>query len=1184
MSLHALLSLSVLTAAALAASTSAHARTWYVDKTRAGFVAPSDRNGDEDTPFERISHALGARGLAPGDVVLVTGADTYAENLTLPDGIRLEAKVHAAVDTGGAPTLLVSEADPKEPGITVTTEHADNAVVGFNIHEGGAERGAGIFVLSGKVLIEDNVFWLNEAEKEHRDPLGGAIAVFDADKLASKPDDYHVIIRGNHFAGNATKGPTGMGGAIGCKGDKARPNLLIEDNTIGLTPLFKNGSPHGGGIGLVHCDATIDGNAIFANLADEGGGIYCGSKDSYTGGRLYVRDNVITYNDAKETGGGLYLHGSCELLEFARNRVEHNGAKDEGGGLYLGSQNLLEPNDTVLKASTFLHNRSDRGAAILAEGARRGLVLDTCEVAENVGTITGAIHLDGLARTVHLGPLVNIESNRLEDDDGTGTGTALYATGVTPDEGAGHGFELAGVLVGRNTGGLATVDIRDSAALAFGDDPAKDLGLDVVDNTSADAAVMLRSSSGLLAGRVERNSARGIWVTGGGAVVDLGAFDLPNVVQENLDGGIRVDAGAEVTLHFNEVRDNTTTGAGGGLACLDGALCRVESTDEARAVNAFSGNEADLQGGGIYLDAVHEDSVLQSVLVLGNTAGTDGGGIAIVRHSGDDRTIWITGGLGSAAIAENTAGARGGGLFVEDSGVVVQGYDVMANSAGTDGGGAWLGGRTTAQVGAHAPGLTIALARERAVTFSGNHAIGGVGGAVAAREGATVNVVGTWLGPAKGFGGNRARVGGAVHDDARSATSVIHSCITNNHADDAAGGAWSDGGTWAWNTFRSNFAEAGSPEIGGGRFAGADRVLNNLFVYNTEVGAACAASPAMFTDNVGYDNVVEAFDPSCDADSSNSGSGFAGAGAVWPECHHPGDDGDPEVSDPAEVGDAPDGTEATMPAGYRGAYASVVGAFPTYRSSIHAVDGRGGPAHRVAGAAWLGGWREDGRPAASLDGDASSPEDADGEPNLDPDAGVADNDAYDDGWDPTHGLPACERTSITLQISADEVRSGLLPRIDGAVVAYVNVAGDWDHDGAWGGEEETCGAPEWAVRDLEVRLSPGETVRVTTPALSTGPDGDAWVRVVLSPAPLDVAPGAWDGSGPAAGWLVGETEDYLICVGDPAICEGSANTDTDTDTGADTDAGRTWCASVAPAGGLPLLLGLVVLVLGRRRR
>ena len=64
-------------------------------------------------------------------------------------------------------------------------------------------------------------------------------------------------------------------------------------------------------------------------------------------------------------------------------------------------------------------------------------------------------------------------------------------------------------------------------------------------------------------------------------------------------------------------------------------------------------------------------------------------------------------------------------------------------------------------------------------------------------------------------------------------------------------------------------------------------------------------------------------------------------------------------------------------------------------------------------------------------------EDADGEPNLDPDAGVADNDAYDDGWDPTHGLPACERTSITLQISADEVRSGLLPRIDGAVVAHV---------------------------------------------------------------------------------------------------------------------------------------------------
>ena len=103
--------------------------------------------------------------------------------------------------------------------------------------------------------------------------VGDARAVMeldDGDDLAPPPwrgpaDDHHVTIRGNHFAGNNTNGLVGMGGAIGCQGDKEKPNLLVVDNTIGLTPLFPNGSPHGGGIGLAYCDATIDKNTIFAN-------------------------------------------------------------------------------------------------------------------------------------------------------------------------------------------------------------------------------------------------------------------------------------------------------------------------------------------------------------------------------------------------------------------------------------------------------------------------------------------------------------------------------------------------------------------------------------------------------------------------------------------------------------------------------------------------------------------------------------------------------------------------------------------------------------------------------------------------------------------------------------------------------------------------------------------------------
>lgn len=63
-----------------------------------------------------------------------------------------------------------------------------------------------------------------------------------------------------------------------------------------------------------------------------------------------------------------------------------------------------------------------------------------------------------------------------------------------------------------------------------------------------------------------------------------------------------------------------------------------------------------------------------------------------------------------------------------------------------------------------------------------------------------------------------------------------------------------------------------------------------------------------------------------------------------------------------------------------------------------------------------------------------------------------------------------------------------------------------------------------AVRDQATNLGPGLHV-VTTPLFwSESPEADMWLRITLSESP---AAGS-DGRGPAGGFEIGETEDYLL--------------------------------------------------------
>ena len=135
------------------------------------------------------------------------------------------------------------------------------------------------------------------------------------------------------------------------------------------------------------------------------------------------------------------------------------------------------------------------------------------------------------------------------------------------------------------------------------------------------------------------------------------------------------------------------------------------------------------------------------------------------------------------------------------------------------------------------------------------------------------------------------------------------------------------------------------------------------------------------------------------------------------------------------------------------------------------------------------------------------------------------NQDKDDGWLP-QSFPSCTRQALSLEVTVPETASG------GPI--YLNVAFDWNQDGAWSGSSSCEGfsnpASEWAVKNLRLdiepyRLKPGTSKVITLPDVLIGPNaGEAWSRFTVSTEQVGAG---WNGAGDFA---FGETEDHLMCV------------------------------------------------------
>jgi hypothetical protein len=150
------------------------------------------------------------------------------------------------------------------------------------------------------------------------------------------------------------------------------------------------------------------------------------------------------------------------------------------------------------------------------------------------------------------------------------------------------------------------------------------------------------------------------------------------------------------------------------------------------------------------------------------------------------------------------------------------------------------------------------------------------------------------------------------------------------------------------------------------------------------------------------------------------------------------------------------------------------------------------------------------------------------------DARITNNDASDDGQPTLFIQDGGSRGTLFANLQAAP-GTGTQP-----FTAFVNVLLDLNQDGVWRDHDDSgVTVKEWVVINLQVSLNPGELRRVNLGTFSYGPSSarvEVWSRLTVTSVPIDAATfqglGGWDGTGPAAGYDDGETEDWFF------PCEG----------------------------------------------
>ena len=238
---------------------------------------------------------------------------------------------------------------------------------------------------------------------------------------------------------------------------------------------------------------------------------------------------------------------------------------------------------------------------------------------------------------------------------------------------------------------LETIDFSGKAISVLS---ASGPGSTTLDGEGAVNSIVTFQSGEGRASRLEgftlQNGVRGILITASEPTV------MGNIItgMSGAAGAGILCAGASARLwspliQANDILDNTSSGDGGGVAIMDAMIPEVIH-------NIIVGNDAEVNGGGIYVFGHEAGTVLKYNVIESNTAGNQGGGI----YASGSVELPLPIDIGFSVLRKNEAqgqemaGSSGGGLWLSNTSVIGHHLTIVENAGlgGQIGGGVVIDG------------------------------------------------------------------------------------------------------------------------------------------------------------------------------------------------------------------------------------------------------------------------------------------------------------------------------------------------------------------------------------------------------------------------------------------------------------------------------------------------------------
>jgi len=513
----------------------------------------------------------------------------------------------------------------------------------------------------------------------------------------------------------------------------------------GVAVMGGNVTGNGGGIYNWNADLTLINTVVMSNVADyNGGGVYV-SEDSAT---LSVSSGQILSNTANY-GGGVYVYNGSATLNGGQ--IASNTANYYGGGVYVSNGSAMLNGGQIASNTANYYG----GGVHVSNGSA---MLNGGQIISNTANYGGGMCVSYGNATLSDGQIVSNTAKHYGGGVYVWNSTAAFTqTGVSTIT---HNFA-------NNGGG---VYIRYGSATLSGGQ--------IVSNTATNyggGVYVDQGSATLSGGQIISNTAN----FGGGAYLSTwiaaftqtGSSAIAYNTASASGGGIYILSG-RVTLSAGRIHDNHSAVRGGGVEVVNSDAFLVQTGD-----STIAHNHADTDGGGVVV--VYGSATLEGGRIVSNTANDNGGGVYVSHSNG---VFTQTGG----GIVDNYAGDSGGGVYVKDGTAVLEGGQILSNTADY-GGGVYVdqGNATSTQTG------VSTIARNTATSD-----------------------------------------GGGIYNNAGTLT-LVNTTVSYNTAGSDGGGLYDNAGTsvLAYTTIASNTASTGGGGIHRG-VAGTVLVQNTIVAYN----------------------------------------------------------------------------------------------------------------------------------------------------------------------------------------------------------------------------------------------------------------------------------------------------------------------------------------------------------------